>query len=73
MSQTKQARILDLVDAITYDHGVISNHRAIEDAEAEIAAIGNDFEVITTGIQGWDPANAVIRANGYFYLARLGI
>jgi hypothetical protein len=62
-------KIIDLIDSISYTDGLIGNQEAIENAEAEIRAIGNDFEVVETGLVGWGEANAVIKHGGGYYLA----
>lgn len=66
-------RLLEITDYIQYKYGVISDPVDVTEPEDAIAEIGDNFEVIETGLKGWGPANAVIKYDGDYYLARVQI
>ena len=57
---------------ITYRDGYIEIVDAVNDQEAEIEALGEDYEIIETGCCGWGEHNTVIRSSqGSYYLSTI--
>lgn len=64
-------KLREVFHAISYRDGFIGNLQTVEDSDAEVDAIGDDYEIVSTGLLGWGDANAVIISNGCHYFARV--